>query len=180
DKYSTSRAVAVGVANAAGSFRGTTYGAAGEGGYDIKLKAATVTPFLGLAVTEAHTDAFVETGSSGALRVNAVDSNSVTSTVGLRASTEVAIGSFTLVPEGRLAWQHEFGDAAQKISAALATTPGSVFTVTGASFGRDSALVGAGLTHAIGQSATVFLDYDGRLNSSFSEHAFSAGFRIKF
>ena len=44
--------------------------------------------------------------------------------------------------------------------AAFATAPGSVFTATGTSFGRESFLGGAGLTTTITSSTQLFFDYD--------------------
>ena len=58
--------------------------------------------------------------------------------------------------------------------------PGSPSTITGANFGRDAALVDAGVSGDIGYGVKLYLDYDGRLNGSFDEHAISAGFRVKF
>jgi len=66
------------------------------------------------------------------------------------------------------------------VSSAFVAAPSSVFTVTSSNFGREGAVVGAGITQEISRSAKLFLDYDGTLVGGFDQHAFSAGCRPKF
>jgi len=155
---------------------GESYNAYGEAGYRLVHAGYTITPYLGAGYVHAHVDAFSEAGGFGALAVAASNSNSFASTLGLRASTRIG----DLVPELRLGWSHEFLDAAQTINGALVNVPGSAFSSTGANFGRDSAVVGAGVTHELNASVRLFVDYDGRLTGSFQEHAVSAGLRVNF
>jgi outer membrane autotransporter protein len=85
-----------------------------------------------------------------------------------------------LVPEVRIGWTHEFGDASQSLSASLVGVPGSSFSAIGINFGRDSAIVGAGMSLELSPDAKVFLDYDGKFSQRFQEHAISGGLRLKF
>ena len=90
------------------------------------------------------------------------------------------MGSYgTLVPELRAGWNHEFLDASQTIVTTLIGVPGSLASTTGIDFGRDSALIGAGLSMELAD-AKVFVDYDGRLGSRLQEHSISGGLRVKF
>jgi outer membrane autotransporter protein len=86
----------------------------------------------------------------------------------------------TLIPELRLGWNHEFGDASQKITASLVGVAGSGFSATGIAFGRDAALVGGGFSLELSPDAKVFVDYDGRLGSRLQEHSVSGGLRVRF
>jgi outer membrane autotransporter protein len=86
----------------------------------------------------------------------------------------------TVVPEVRAAWQHEYLDANQTLTADFVSAPTTPFTVSGANYGRDAALVGAGVTANVLPNVNLFLDYDGRFNGGFTEHAVSGGIRIKF
>ncbi len=86
----------------------------------------------------------------------------------------------TLIPEVRLGWNHEFLDASQTISASLIGVAGSSFSATGIAFGRDTALIGAGLSLELAPDAKVFVDYDGRLGSRLQEHSISGGLRVRF
>jgi outer membrane autotransporter protein len=102
-------------------------------------------------------------------------------TLGLRASTNFTINGFgNLRPTVQAGWQHEFLDASQQINSAFVSAPGSLFTVNGSSFGRDSALVGFGVTHDLSASAKLFLDYGGKFTGGLQEHAVSGGFRVNF
>ena len=58
--------------------------------------------------------------------------------------------------------------------------PGSSLSATGIAFGRDSALIGAGLSLELSADAKVFVDYDGKLSQRFQEHSISGGLRVKF
>jgi outer membrane autotransporter protein len=85
-----------------------------------------------------------------------------------------------LVPEVRVGWSHEFGDASQSLSASLVGVPGSNFSAAGIAFGRDTALVGAGMSLELSPDAKVFVDYDGKLSQHLQEHSISGGLRLRF
>ena len=141
----------------------------------------TLTPYAALDYVHANIGAFNETGGFGALSVNGADGNSFATTLGARATTRINWGEHAvLVPELRLGWSHEFLDASQTLSTSLVGVPGSSFSATGINFGRDAALVGAGLSMELSPDAKVFVDYDGKLSQRFQEHAISGGLRLKF
>jgi len=168
--------------SATGSFTGETYTAHGEAGYAFALPGLDLTPFAGIDVTRAMIAGATESGGDGAdLTVHSSSSDSVATSLGVRATTRLRWSDRTaFVPELRAGWQHEFLDAAQSLSVAFAAAPNGVFRITGSNFGRDSALLGAGLTAEIGSSTRLYLDYDGRFNSGFNQHAISGGLRIRF
>jgi hypothetical protein len=112
---------------------------------------------------------------------NAADGNSFATTLGARATTRISFGDqAVLVPELRLGWSHEFLDASQTLSASLVAVSGSTFSATGINFGRDAALIGAGLSLALSPDAKVFLDYDGKLSQRLQEHSVSGGLKVRF
>ena len=141
----------------------------------------SVTPYAALDYVNAHVSGFYETGGFGALSVNAADANSFQTTLGVRLTSRIAIGSYgTLIPEVRLGWNHEFLDAAQVISASLVGVAGSAFSSTGIAFGRDAALIGAGFSMELAPDAKVFVDYDGKLGQRVQEHSVSGGLKVRF
>jgi uncharacterized protein with beta-barrel porin domain len=182
--YKSARVVtllAPGVDN--GSFDGQSYRVYGESGYALHpafLPQAQMTPYLGLGYLHTHTGAFTETGSTSALSVQAMDSNSFTLALGARAAMTWQIGSTVFRPELRAAWQHEFLDETGTVHAAFATSPGNVFTATGTSFGSDSFIGGGGITTTITSSTQVFLDYDAKVTGGYTAQAVSGGFRVQF
>ncbi|HLJ63523.1 MAG TPA: autotransporter domain-containing protein [Stellaceae bacterium] len=173
NEFSTTRSLGLpGVATS--SPGGSTYDLYGEAGYRWKASSLTLTPYLGAGYTHSSLDGFNESGGFGALHVNAGSSQSFAASLGLRVSTVIA---GNIVPELRVGYAHEFLDATQSLSGSFATLP---FTSTGASFGRDSALVGVGVTQAINGNARIFVDYDGKITGGLQEHAVSAGVRVNF
>ncbi|MBV9113854.1 MAG: autotransporter outer membrane beta-barrel domain-containing protein, partial [Hyphomicrobiales bacterium] len=171
--------------DASSSPSGQSYQGHAEAGYHWGLPAAgvnvSITPYAALDYVNAHISGFNETGGFGALSVNAADSNSFQTTLGVRLTSRIAMGSYgTFIPEVRLGWNHEFLDASQQITAALAGVPGSTFSATGIVFGRDAALIGAGFSLELSPDAKVFVDYDGRLASRLQEHSVSGGLRVRF
>jgi outer membrane autotransporter protein len=164
---------------------GQSYQGHAEAGYRWVLPAGgvnvSVTPYAALDYVNAQVQGFSETGGFGALAVNSTDSNSFQTTLGVRLTSRIVMASYgTLIPELRLGWNHEFGDASQKITAALVGVPGSTFSATGIAFGRDTALVGAGLSMELSPDAKVFVDYDGKLGSRLQEHSVLGGARVRF
>jgi outer membrane autotransporter protein len=170
--------------DATSSPSGQSYQGHAEAGYHLGLPAGgvsvSVTPYAALNYVNAHVSGFSETGGFGAFSVNATDSNSLQTTLGVRLTSRIATASGTLTPELRLGWSHEFLDASQQITAALVGVPGSTFTSTGIAFGRDAALIGAGFSLELSPDAKVFVDYDGRLASRAQEHSVSGGLRVRF
>jgi outer membrane autotransporter protein len=141
----------------------------------------SVTPYAALDYVNAHLQGFSELGGFGALAVSSTDSHSFQTTLGVRLTSRIAIASYgTLIPELRLGWNHEFLDVSQSLSASLVGVPGSTFSATGINFGRDAALVGAGLSMELSPDAKVFVDYDGKLGSRLQEHSISGGLRVRF
>jgi outer membrane autotransporter protein len=129
----------------------------------------------------AHIDGFSETGGFGALSGNSADGNSFATTLGVRLTSRIALANTgTLTPELRVGWSHEFLDASQTLGASLVAVPGSSFSATGINFGRDAALVGAGLSLELSPDAKVFVDYDGKLSQRFQEHSVSGGLKVRF
>ncbi len=181
--YKTARVVtllAPGVDN--GSFNGQSYRLYGETGYALHpavAPQARITPYLGLGYLHVHTDSFTENGGT-ALKVQSMDPNSFTTTLGTRVAATWQIGSTVFRPELRAAWQHEFLDETGTVRAAFATSPGSVFTATGTSFGSDSFLGGAGVTTTITSSTQIFFDYDAKVTGGYTAQAVSGGLLVQF
>jgi len=145
------------------------------------ISGAAITPYVNLDYVHQHVGAFTESGSFGAFSVAPANGQSLTTTLGLRASTSIDLGDHgTLVPEVRVGWQHEFLDASQTLTAQLAGSAASPFTVVGTSFGRDSAVVGVGVSHEFAPGASFFVDYDGQFTGGFNQNSGSVGIKVRF
>ena len=91
------------------------------------------------------------------------------------------MGRAIVRPEVRAAWQHEFGDTGYSLTSGFATLGGNPFTVAGPTTGRDSLLVGTGLSIRWNERFAIYAYYDGELlRSNYSSNSVSVGFRYQF
>ena len=167
---------------AKGDYDSEVFSAQAEAGYAFHLDPATITPFLGVRYTEAMTDSYEESGAGPAnLSVDDSDAESLTMTLGVDFSATFEAGEGVyIIPELRLGWEHEFADSHQSVGAHFTGVPASGFTVVGSDVADDSAVLGAGVTVDIGQTWQLFLDYDGRINEDYDQHAVSGGVKLSW
>jgi len=150
----------------------------GELGYRAGVAGVELEPFAGLAYVNLHTGRFVETGAVTALSASGDDTGIGYSTLGVRASTEFALGGVDLTLRGGLAWRHAFGDVKPSVTMTFAgSTP---FTISGLPIARDTAVVEAGADVAIGRNATLGLAYNGQLAQDNADHSFKGVLAVKF
>ncbi|WP_245417599.1 autotransporter domain-containing protein [Aminobacter sp. AP02] len=149
-----------------------------EAGYRTEMGRFAFEPFAGLAYVSTSTDAFAETGGSAALSSAETRFDSTTTTLGLRAATDVSFGGTAATVRGGLGWRHAFGDVSP--SSIVAFAGGDSFTVYGAPIARDALLVEAGLDVAISSKASLGLNYFGQIASSARDHGVKANFAVKF
>ena len=63
----------------------------------------------------------------------------------------------------------------------FATLGGSAFTTTGPVTGRDSVLIGAGVTFLINDRLATYISYDGEIGrKNYDSHSVSGGLRLQF
>jgi len=81
----------------------------------------------------------------------------------------------------RAAWQHEFGDIDNSITAQFADAPaGGAFTSQATSRDRDAAALGLDFRVPLTASVLGFADYSATLSSSEQIHAIFGGVRLKW
>ena len=163
---------------AGSSYNSRSWTLAGEVGTVFTLGKLNMQPMVGVNYTGASTDGFIESGAGDfSLVVADADTNSFTSTLGMRVSGLWTVGGTKLVPDASIAWRHEFADTRQSFSAAFLDAPSTPFDIVSSKISPDSALVNAGLTAGVTQGLELFVDYNGVLNSDATSHNGSAGFR---
>lgn len=163
------------------SYDGRQYGVRAEVGAPLALGAAVVTPFASLAYNHLKQDGYTETGAPGAaLSVNGSSGNSVRSGLGVKAAADFAAADgWTLTPNARAVWLHEFnGDAPNLTSRYVAG--GSAFTTAGAESARDHAVLGVGLDLASTGGAVISAKYDADLSDEFVGHSGLLQVRARF
>jgi outer membrane autotransporter protein len=179
--YSIKRNPAQGLALVSSNPTGTLVTTFAEAGYAFAFENAEVTPYVDFSYLHQGVGAFAESGGFGALSVAPANGNSLSTTIGIRATTKIDLGSSgALMPEVRIGWAHEFLDQSQALTAQLVGAPISPFTVAGVGFGRESAIVGFGITHEFAPDASFFVDYAGQFTGGFNQSSASAGIKVKF
>ena len=179
----TSRVVTVGALNrtASGSFTGGIVSAHVETGYILKAEAYELQPLAALSWVRQTQNAY---GESGAGALNLVlpeqSQDSLRSSAGLRTLRSFQAGGTQAVIEARAAWSHEFRDK-RSVSAHLAGDPAAaVFTVSGPSLPRDSAVVGVGVAAQTSRNLRVYVDMNAEFNRYSRTYTLSAGLRYQW
>ena len=150
-------------------------------GYDWKRGGLTFGPIASFQYTNVQLDGFTETGAFAPLSVIRKNADSSRSALGVHATYEMKVGRVIVRPEARASWQHEFGDTSYSLTSTFATLGGRAFTVAGPATGRDSLLVGAGLSVAWNDRFSTYAFYDGELlRTNYSSNNVSVGVRWKF
>ena len=180
NSYDTHRTALQGTAR--GSTSGADLNVLFGAGYDWKRGGLTIGPTATFNYTYVGLDGFTESGSLAPLAIQDRHGESLRSAFGIRVSYDWKVRDGLIIrPEIRAAWQHEFGDASYDVSARFANGAGNVFTVNGPRIGRDSALLGAGITVQWNARCSTYLSYDGQIGrANYDSHSISGGMRIAF
>nr|WP_250889222.1 autotransporter domain-containing protein [Mesorhizobium sp. dw_380] len=135
-------------------------------------------PFANLAYVSVHTDGFTETGGAAALTSAGSTTDATFTTLGLRGSTDFALGGINATARGMLGWRHAFGDVTPTSSFAFAG--GDQFTIAGVPIARDSALVEAGFDLSLASNATLGLSYSGQFGGGSVDNGAKVDLSVKF
>ena len=162
-----------------------TYGGAtaqgfGEAGYTVVLGQVAFEPFAGVAYVDVRLDPFTESGGTAALHSPGGGTDTVFSSLGLRAALPLPWRGVAgnLILKGSAAWQHAFG--ALVPSTSLAFTSSSPFLIAGLPIAAEEAKIELGLDTALAQNATLGIAYRGQIAGNAQDHQFSANLAVRF
>jgi outer membrane autotransporter protein len=150
----------------------------GEVNYDMKVKQIDLQPFANLAYVNLHADSFQEKGGAAALSGGSSDDNLTFTTIGIRASTDISLGSNPASLHGALGWRHALGDTATASS--LAFAGGDAFSINGVPVARDALAVDAGVDIGLSKQATFGVSYSGQVAGKSSTNGVKANIAVKF
>ncbi len=151
----------------------------GETGFgDAPLE---ITPLAGLQFLRLETDSHRERGAGKLdLSVGGQQATSLRSGLGVSFAYPVALDRrTTLKPTLQLRWNHEFADTGSALDARFAAG-GAGFTIRSDELGRDSALLGVGVTAEIGDDLDLSLGYDAQVQSGYVAHAVTSRLTFRF
>jgi outer membrane autotransporter protein len=179
NSYDTIRSSLLGFAK--GGSNGVQFDSMINGGYDFHADHWMFGPVVSLGYTQVNLNNFTESGSLTPLNYPNQSQSSLRSNLGIRVSYTTLVKGVRITPQLRLSWQHEYLDSTQSITSQLAQCPGSMFSVSGPKFGRDSILVNLGFTAQITPMVNAYAFYGGQFGSTnYTSHSVNAGFLINF
>jgi subtilase-type serine protease len=184
--------VGVGFVTARGSSGGHSLTASAEAFYDMTegfgqgspddgpWGNVAIGPLVTLESVWADRDGFTETGA-GVLNLT-VAGQSMQQTVtglGLAAQSEHRFGEAEVRFEGRVSWEHVFGNRDVVTSSAIPSVAATFLTAS-APISRDRVAVGLGSVVTVSDSLSLHLRYDGSFSDSTHDHQGSAGLAVSF
>jgi autotransporter-associated beta strand protein len=170
-------------AQANSSFKSRTYTGFGELGYAIRVRERTsLEPSVSLEANHIDQDAFTESGATGMnLSVDDQKVDSLASSLGLRLAQLFAPQSAHPVILGvRGAWQHEFHDINNQMSARFAETPTGNFQVQGTPQNRNAAALGLDGRVDLYKTLQAFANYAATVSSGKTDHGILGGLSLKW
>jgi subtilase-type serine protease len=159
-------------------YSGGTAQVFGELGYRIKARSAELEPFASLSYANLHLDRFAEEGGSAALSAGSSNTDITFSTLGLRASTQLPIGSIEATLRGMIGWRHVYGDVTPLSRLAFAGM--DAFEISGLPIARDAALLELGFDVDLTPATTFSLSYQGQIASDVQDHGLRADLTVRF
>jgi len=168
--YSTSRQALLGPAN--GSTNGWLISTYGEAGYDLHCGALSYGPIVAMQYTDTQVNGFTENGSLVPLSIHEDSQDSLVTDVGGRIYYNAHLGQMALIPQLKLAWEHEYLYSSLPITASAPTFGGATAVFHGPSIGHDSLVINAGVLWQVNPRIAVTVSYDGQLAR---DHYYSNG-----
>ena len=150
-------------------------------GYTFHAGGLSFGPTGTFQYTYLGVNGFTENGSLAPLNMPGQSQDSVRTAFGAKASYDWKAGGIIIRPEVSLAWQHEYGDTAYAWDSSLASGAGGNFTVHGPDIGRDSMLLGAGVSVMWNDRTSTYVYYDGEFGrTNYDVNSVSGGVRLSF
>jgi fibronectin-binding autotransporter adhesin len=167
----TTRAVAFGnfSNNLSGSYDANTAQVFGELGYRFEAGRIAFEPYVDLAYVNLHTEGFTESGGPAALNGAAQTNGTTLSTLGLRTSTNFAMGHGEAKVTAAVGWRHAYGSVATQADMRFAG--GDVFEVGGLPIARDTATIDLGVDFTLARNISARVSYAGQIGAQYQQHA---------
>nr|MBP9941650.1 autotransporter domain-containing protein [Comamonas sp.] len=148
----------------------------GEVGYAMgQYSKQGMEPFAGINITQQRVGSFQESGGFAALRGQSSSDITTSTTLGVRAHSEIKLAGKDARLKGTVGWRHAWGDVSQ--SSTLSFEGSSSFTVAGAPLARNTALLGLQAEVELSRRAALELGYQGEYGSGMRDHAVNVKMR---
>ncbi|WP_263488819.1 autotransporter outer membrane beta-barrel domain-containing protein [Mesorhizobium sp. BR-1-1-10] len=135
-------------------------------------------PFANLAYVRVHSYGFTERGGPAALTSTGSTTDATFTTLGLRGTTGLALGTLDATARGMLGWRHAFRDITPLSTVAFAG--GDPFGVAGVQILKDAALLEVGLDLWLARNATLGLSYSRQFGEAVADQGTKIDLIVKF
>jgi outer membrane autotransporter protein len=180
--YKNNRLIRIGPfqGGADSTHQGNSFSVFMEGGYAVPVQQWSVQPFASLLYTHLDEGGIQETGADVLnMQIDARQTNSVVSELGLRVARPIKTSKGILIPEVKAAWQHDFAVDKRTMPITFASVPIG-FSIDGPKLVQDSATVSAALSFTSKGGITTTLKYDGEFRSGYTSHGVLGEVRLSF
>jgi uncharacterized protein YhjY with autotransporter beta-barrel domain len=179
NSFSTSRQAVAGTAN--GSSNGYEVSTFGDAGYDFHCGDLAFGPTVSMQYTTAHISGFGETGSLVPLNIHGDSQDSLRTDVGGQAYYKFHLGNIPVIPNLRLAWEHEYFYSNLPITATAPALDGATGTFYGPDEGHDSMIINANIAVQWTPRIWTTIGYDGQVaRDHYNANAVSGTFSFSF
>ena len=179
NSYSTSRQALAGQAN--GETDGWELSTFGDAGYDFHCGDLSFGPTVSMQYTDVHIGGFGEHGSLVPLNIHGDSQDSLRTDVGGQAYYRWHVGNIPVIPNVRLAWEHEYFYSALPITATAPTLDGATATFSGPNEGHDSLIINANIAVQWTPRIWTTIGYDGQVaRDNYNSNAVTGTFSFSF
>jgi fibronectin-binding autotransporter adhesin len=147
--------------------------------YKVERGGIDLEPFADVAHVVLSTDSFTEKGGSAALSGASETMQTTVTTLGVRPSTAVTLGSVKATVRGMIGWRHGFGDVDPNSHLAFASG-GDSFDVHGAPIARNTAALEAGIDAPFADNGVVSLSYGGQFGGGTTDQRVRVDLHLRF
>lgn len=148
----------------------------GEVGYAMgQYSKQGIEPFAGINISQQRVGSFQESGGFAALRGQSSTDTTTSTTLGVRAHSDIKLAGKATRLKGTVGWRHAWGDVTQSTTMAFAGS--SSFTVAGTPLARNTALMGLQAEVELSRYAALELGYQGEYGSGMRDHAVNVKMR---
>ncbi len=164
---------------ATASTSGWTAYVTGDTGYTFRAGPVAFGPMLGARITWASVHGYTESNAGPvALQVGGQDAVSAIGSLGVQGSSHVALGGLAVVPQLRLAVDHEFANGDRTVKTNLVGNLLDSTTVHGNQ--RTVGRVGVGFALPLAQRASALVQYDRNFGDHADDQLVSARLSVAF
>ena len=149
--------------SANGSTNGWLISTYGEAGYDLHCGPLAYGPYVLMQYTDVHVSGFSEKGSLVPLDIHGDSQDSLVTDVGGRLYYTAHLGQMAVIPQLKLAWEHEYLYSSLPLSVTAPALGGATATFHGPSTGHDSLVINAGAEFQLNPRMAITISYDGQL-----------------